>query len=95
MPHVGVERLGAGHAQKYGAQHEERPRAAAPKIGDPVERINGRDDRGMSRDPVGAEGRDRREPDEHDRAEARPILAVPSGCAANRASRTTTAAGRT
>ena len=32
MAHVGVERLGAGHAQKHAAEHEEARSAAADEI---------------------------------------------------------------
>ena len=69
MPHVGVKRLGAGHAKEYAAKHQKALPAAAHQIIDAVERIDRCEDPRMLNDPAHAERRDDEEPRQHDRAE--------------------------
>ena len=66
MPHIGIERLSAGHREKHRAQHEK----AAPRgIGhdfDAVHRIEGEEDSGLLDDAPYAERGDDGEPHQHD-----------------------------
>jgi hypothetical protein len=79
MPHIGIERLGAGHRQHHRAeQHEPGLRVLADQFV-AVLRVERADDRRVARDLGGAEQPDRDEPHDDDRAEQ---PADPSGAAA-------------
>ena len=69
MPHVGVKRLGAGHAEEDAAKHEKALHAAAHQIVEAVERIDRHKDRRMLQDAIDAERGDDEEPGQHDRPE--------------------------
>ena len=72
MPHVRVQRLGAGDGQDHGGQGEKR---GAEVVGQEAQRIGGRQrlqDHRMGGDAPYAERREDGEPDGHDRAEHSP-----------------------
>jgi len=62
MPHVGVERLGAGDAQKHPAKHKEPRGAAGDQIAEPVPGIDRDEDRGVSENAPDTEQRDHCKP---------------------------------
>jgi hypothetical protein len=69
VPHVGVQRLAAGHDQEHRAEHEV---AVPPGLGeelDGVERIDGGQHRRIARDLQRPEHRQDREPEQGDRPE--------------------------
>ncbi len=72
MAHVGVKRLGAGHAQKDAAEHEKSRPAARNQEFQAVPGVERDEDQGMLHDAVESHQRHRDKPDEHDRAEQAP-----------------------
>ena len=69
MPHVGVERLGAGHAQKDAAEQREGGEAAVPEVMEPIGRTQSGQHRRVFGDAADAEDGDDRKPRRHDWAE--------------------------
>ena len=78
MPHIGVERLGAGHRQKHRAQHDETAPGDIRQHSDPAERIESEENARPLRDLPEAEQRQYGEPDQHDRAEEAPHARRPA-----------------
>ena len=78
MAHVGVKRLGAGHRVDHRAERQERIERVGGEEAPDVDRAERPEDLRMADDVMHAHRRDRREIDQHDRAEhlADPIRAV-------------------
>ena len=69
MPHIGIERLGAGYAKKDPAQNEKARVTVGQKIVKSEKGIEGGEDRRMPEDPKDTQHRYGQEPKRHDRAE--------------------------
>ena len=69
MAHVGIKRLGAGHAQEHAAKHQKAGQSAGAQIGEAGARIDREQHRGMLHDPPKPEHGHDKEPQRHDRAE--------------------------
>ncbi|MNT17572.1 hypothetical protein D3C72_1527270 [compost metagenome] len=68
MPHVGIERLGARHAQHDRTQHNKRSSRIRQQEVNRIERVDGPQDGGGLRYFEQAEQRQGSEPDQHDGA---------------------------
>ncbi len=69
MAHVGIQRLRAGEREQHRAQHHERGNAVLRRETERVHWIERGQDGGMLDDTVDTHGRQRDEPDHHDRSE--------------------------
>ena len=72
VPHVGIERLGAGHGEDHRAEHDEGLRHVAGEEGQRVQRVERREDLRRARDAADSGGADGDEPSHGDRAEEAP-----------------------
>ena len=69
MAHVRVQRLGAGDAQEYAAEHQKTGGTPGEQVLDAVPRIERPEHRRMLRNTPDAERADHHEPERHDRPE--------------------------
>ena len=69
MPHIGIERLSAGRAQKDGAQHQKAGEAVPEQITEPVAGVECDQHTRVTKDASESEQPDCDEPDRHNRAE--------------------------
>ena len=69
MPHVGIQRLGAGNAEEDSAEHGKAAHAVAGEQAQAVKRIERDQHSRLAGDAPNAERADRDKPDQHDRPE--------------------------
>ena len=95
MPHVRVERLGAGDGEHHGAEHDERFGDMRQQETQRVQRIQCLEHRGLARDAIHPGRADGDEPEERHRPKKRPTVSVPRAWKAKSAASTPTAIGTT
>jgi hypothetical protein len=79
MPHVCIQGLGTGHAEKNAAQDQKTGVPVRKQKRDAVRRVEGQQYRRVLNDPPHAQRSNRQKPNRHDRAKYFPYASVPKG----------------